>query len=126
MEAMWQGVAIEASFGDQSALGLMRVVSERKAELEDEAERGQFVMYEVEVEDADIDKVVAAAERAMRSSWYIHLVNGGEMKIVFRGCHFDVRRGDPASLQAARDYALSHGVNEHQLPVEGFFDDPFS
>lgn len=123
----WCGVAITESFDDLGVLEKMHIVTTKVEHLEGEEGIGTFHFHKVEVNDADIDQVVALVSSAIKPSWFLHLISGtgDRMKVVFHGKYFDVKKGDDQALREVVEYGKQHGVHEDQLQLYRLFDNPY-
>ncbi|WP_131786404.1 hypothetical protein [Protofrankia symbiont of Coriaria ruscifolia] len=123
---VWCGVLIEESLDGPALLEEVNVVGSSAVLLEEEAERGEVTFRRVEVPEASVDAVVAKAARSIKDAWYLHLVKGDQMKVVFRGKVFTLIRGDEDALRAAVAYGIRrHGIRRAQLGLARLFDQPF-
>lgn len=124
-DTVWRGVFIEESLDDPSLLDEVTVVGSSAVRLEEEAERGEFTFKRVEVPDEACGTVIARATQAIKPAWYLHLVSGDQMKVVFRDRVFSVSRGDTRALRAVADYGAGQGIHPAQLDIAPLFDHPF-
>jgi hypothetical protein len=124
-DTVWRGVFIEESLDDPSLLDEVTVVGSSAVRLEEEAERGEFTFKRVEVPDKAFGTVIARAAQAIKPAWYLHLVSGDQMKVVFRDRVFAVSRGDASALRAVVDYGVGQGIHPAQLDLARLFDHPF-
>jgi hypothetical protein len=122
---VWRGVLIEESLQNTAIPSEFRVIDTRLSFLESEEKRGTMHFHNVEVDDADKDKLVAALRANLKPGWYCHLVNDGVMVVVFSGESFTIQRGDIRSAEAARQYGASQGILSEQMTFEHLLERPF-
>lgn len=109
----WYGWIIEQSLDDQSIFDQFTTIK-MKSEEEDWKE------HILEVPESKIEAVVESLRKHLKVGWYAHLVKGDEMIVIYKDKEFKVKEdGDYAPM---RDWGLSNGVPEHQLPERGLFD----
>lgn len=109
----WYGWIIEQSLDNQS---LFDMVSTIKMKSEEE----NWKEHIVEVSDEKLDGVVKFLTQHLMEKWYAHLIRGNQMVVVYKGKEFRIKEGD--DYTPMREYGLSHGVIEDQLPGQGLFD----
>lgn len=122
---LWKGVFIEEGFEDLSALDYALIKQTDSWEFEGEVGRGKFHFHKIEVYGAKLDEFVKLAQQAIKDSWYLHLVKGDSMKVIFSEIVFNVSRGDKEQFNHIRKYAISEGIHPEQLDLERLLDNPF-
>lgn len=122
----WKGIAIDESFQCSTMPPAMRIVGSRSVRLAGEEDQGPVHFRAIIVKDEDISEVIHWARRTLRSGWYMHLVQGRQMRVVYQNRVFDVVADDPQSIERARQYGIQIGIHPRQLSLEKLFEDPFS
>jgi hypothetical protein len=122
---VWKGVIIQEGLKDSSILEHVKIVKTDMERLEEEEGLGDFHFHKVEVNDQDLNTVVEMAMNGLRESWYMHLVNGERMKVIFSGKVFEVQKGDTNQFKKIKEYAISQGILEEQIEVERLIDNPY-
>jgi hypothetical protein len=124
-DTIWRGVIIEESLEDPSLLDDLAITGSSAAQLEEEAWLGEFKFVCVEVPDASVEVITALAAQVIKPVWYLHLVNGDQMKVIFRDKVFTLNRADVDALQAVVEYGIGQGIHPAQLDLGQLFDNPF-
>ena len=122
----WRGIAIEESFTRATLPPRARKVSTRFGPLGGEESQGPVHLHAITVMEEDLDIVAGWARNNLRSGWYMHLVKGNRMLVIFRGHVFDLIRGDREAIERTRRFGIYSGVHPEQLPLEKLFGDPFA
>ncbi len=122
---VWKGVVIEESLTDKSILEIVKIMKTRKATLEGESERGNLTFLYIELEDERKDDFVRKAVSSMKDRFYIHVCKGAEMVVIYRNRNFEFSADETDKINEARDYGLSIGILEEQLPSEHLIKNPY-
>lgn len=109
----WYGWVIEQSLDNQSLFDMVPTLR-MKSEEEDWTE------HIIEVPEDKINDVINFLKQNLKSGWYTHLVKGKQMIVVYKDKDFRIKEGDDFAL--IREYGLSIGVPQEQLPDSGLFD----
>ena len=125
---MYSGVIIEESLANRQALEGLNIVKQEVEKVTDAHETpwlAQWTCDTVEIPEADIETVVqklsAAIDTAYIGNWYCDFRNDNWHYVVFSGKIFKIDRKKREAYDEMREYALSIGLPEHQLPMfEGF------
>lgn len=122
---MWKGVIIRESLQDISVLNDVSIVNTRESRLESEEGRGTFHFHSIEVSEDKIVHVLESLKKSLKPNWYIHLVKGDDIQVIFSGTMMRAKRGNAKEFEAIKTYALSKGIHADQLPLEHLLDHPF-
>ena len=125
---MYSGVIIEESLANKQALEGLNIVKQEVEQVTDKHETpwlARWTCDTVEIPEADIETVVqklsAAIDTAYIGNWYCDFRNDNWHYVVFSGKIFKIDRKKREAYDEMREYALSIGLPEHQLPMfEGF------
>jgi hypothetical protein len=118
-------VLIEESLTDLSILPRLSIIATRVTTLEEEVSKGEFHFHSVEVADKDLQEIIDFVSEKIKDSWYFHLVKDDEMIVMFHRKVFKAHKTNQKEIDEIRDYALSKGIIEEQLPLEKLFDNPY-
>lgn len=124
--ATWRGIAIEESFTRPMVPPGVHHVSTRSGRLGGEEDKGEVRFHAITVNDGKLDSVTDWARRNLRPGWYMHLVKGKRMRIVFPDHVFDIIKDDHEGIERVRRFGIDAGVHPKQLPLEKLFEDPFA
>lgn len=125
---MYSGVIIEESLANRQALEGLNIVKQEVEQVTEEHETpwlAQWTCDSVEIPEADIESVVQKLSVAIDTehigNWYCDFRNNDWHYVVFSGRIFKIDRSKREAYDEMREYALSIGLPEHQLPnFEGF------
>lgn len=125
---MYSGVIIEESLANKQALEGLNIVKQEVEQVTEEHETpwlAQWTCDTVEIPEAEIEAVVqklsAAIDTEHIGNWYCDFKNNDWHYVVFSGKIFKIDRKKREAYDEMREYALSIGLPEHQLPMfEGF------
>jgi hypothetical protein len=121
----WRGVAIREAFDTNHIPPDAHVVRSWVAHLEGDA-ANVVCFCAIDVTSTAVERVTQWASRRIRVGWYMHLVLGDRMRVIFRGRVMECNAGDPASIERVRQHGIATGIHVEQLELEKLFDDPFS
>lgn len=125
---MYSGVIIEESLANKRVLEGLKI---SKQEIEQVTEAHETPWLErwtcdtVEIPESEIDEVVQKLSESIDTehigNWYCDFRNNDWHYVVFSGKIFKIDRKKREAYDEMREYALSIGLPEHQLPqFEGF------
>lgn len=125
---MYSGVIIEESLANRRALEGLNIVKQEVEQVAEEHETpwlAQWTCDTVEIPEEDIESVVQKLSVAIDTehigNWYCDFRNNDWHYVVFSGRIFKIDRSKREAYDEMREYALSIGLPEHQLPnFEGF------
>ncbi len=125
---MYSGVIIEESLANKQALEGLNIVKQEVEQVTEEHETPwltQWTCDTVEIPEAEIEaavqKLSAAIDTEHIGNWYCDFRNDNWHYVVFSGKIFKIDRSKREAYDEMREYALSIGLPEHQLPMfEGF------
>lgn len=109
----WYGWVIEQSLDDKSLLDMVSTIKMK-------SEEENWKEHIVEIPDKKVNEMVEFLKRHLLKGWYAHLIKGDQMIVVYRNKKFQVKEG--GNYTPMRNYGLSNGVIEEQLPDQGLFD----
>lgn len=125
---MYSGVIIEESLANKQALEGLNIVKQEVEQVTEEHETpwlARWTCDTVEIPEAEIEaavqKLSAAIDTEHIGNWYCDFRNDDWHYVVFSGKIFKIDRSKREAYDEMREYALSIGLPEHQLPMfEGF------
>lgn len=125
---MYSGVVIEESLSNKQALEGLNIIKQEVEQVTEEHETpwlAQWTCDTLEIPESEIDVVAQKFSEAIDTShignWYCDFKNADWHYVIFSGKIFKIDRKSPEVYGEMRDYALSIGLPEHQLPrFEGF------
>ena len=121
----WKGVVIEESLEDRGLLKMVKVVRSEEATLEGEEGKGMMHLQYFELDEANTDKFISMARKAVKHGWYIHICRGGTMVVVFKGKAFEFTKAQEDAIQRAEDYGASIGILRGQMGFRKMIDNPW-
>lgn len=123
---MYSGVIIEESLANKQALEGLKIVKQEVEQVTEEHETPwltQWTCDTVEIPEADIETAVKKLSDAIDTkyigNWYCDFRNDNWHYVVFSGKIFKIDRKKREAYDEMREYALSIGLPEHQLPNGG-------
>lgn len=119
---MWQGVVIEESLSDKSALEEVKITATKISKLEQENRVMTF--HSVEVLDSFKEEYVKKVKKNIKKSFYTHLCKDGNMIVIFHNKVFTFAKSD-SQLEKAKEYGKSIGIMAEQMPFEHLINNPF-
>lgn len=125
---MYSGVIIEESLANKQALDGLKIVKQEIEQVTEAHETPwleQWTCDTVEIPESEINERIQALSNAIDTehigNWYCDFKNSDWHYVVFSEKIFKIDRKNPEAYNEMRDYALSIGLPEHQLPrYEGF------
>ena len=121
----WKGVIIEESLEDKEILKLFRIVGTRESYLESEEYKGTLKFHNIEVDDVRKEQFVNKAASSIKQGWYIHIVKGDMMIVIFKGKFFEFSEHDVVKIEEAKQYGLQIGIVSEQMDFESLIKNPF-
>lgn len=122
---LWLGVLIEESLEDPAVLKKVSIVSTECTLLEGEAQGQQLQFHKIEVSESDVEDICFEVSRAIRPTWYFHIVSGSKMIVVFRDEILRAEKSDPESIERIIKYGTAHGVLPEQIELHRLIDNPY-
>jgi len=119
---VWKGVILEESLEDKSILKLVKIIKTDVSKLGGEDRVMTFHYFELD--DKDKDRFVNRGIKAIKQSFYMHIVKEGVMYVIYKSHMFKFSKGFP-ELETAREYGLSIGIIKKQMPFEKLLKNPF-
>ncbi len=117
------GTIIEESLEDKSVLGMVKILSTKVEEVEEEHQTPwlkQWTLHKVEILESKADIVARKLSETLRhgaehDSWYADYKNKKWHYIVFPNKIFKIDRIDAKGYAGARAYGISLGIPEYQV-----------
>ncbi len=122
---MWKGVIIGESLENKGLLSAVDIVGTKKSFLEGEKNKGIFHLYKILVGDSEKLSFVAAASKAIKQGFYIHICHGGRMVVIFKDKTFEFSEQDNEKIEAAKMYGTSIGILKVQMDFEYLLHNPY-
>ena len=122
---LWLGVLIEESLEDPAVLKKINIVKTECMRLEEEGQGQQLQFHKIEVSESDVEDVCFEISRAIRPTWYFHIVSGSKMIVVFRDEIMRAEKSDPESIERIIKYGTTHGVLPEQIELHRLIDNPY-
>lgn len=122
----WRGIAIQESFEGPGLPPRTSLVRTRSRPLGGEEDQGPVHLQAIVVRDEDLEEVTDWASQNLRPGWYMHLVKGDKMRVVFHGHVFDLTKGNHERIEHVRRFGIETGIHPKQLHFEKLFDHPFA
>ncbi len=88
MEKIWRGWIIDKSLKDKSTLSGFKVIKSQEEENNNGDEKQIWVLYTVEIEEKNVEKVAKVLEKQIKLEYYAHFTNGRRLLIVFHNKYF--------------------------------------
>lgn len=109
----WYGWIIEQSLDDKSLFDMVFTIKMK-------SEEKNWKEHIIEIPNEKLNEIVEFLKHHLLKNWYAHLIKDNQMIAIYKKKKFQVKEGD--DYTPMRDYGLSHGVIEEQLPDQGLFD----
>lgn len=125
---MYSGVVIEESLANKQVLEGLKIVKQEIEQVTEAHETpwlSQWTCDTLEIPEGEIDNIAQKFSEAIDTkfvgNWYCDFKNADWHYVIFSGKVFKIDRKNPEGYREMREYALSIGLPEHQLPrFEGF------
>lgn len=109
----WHGWIIEQSLDDRN-------IFDKFPTLKMKSEEDNWKEHIVKIPDKKVNEMIKFLKRHLLKGWYAHLIKDDQMIVVYNNKKFQVKKG--GDYTPMREYGLSNGVIEEQLPDQGLFD----
>lgn len=93
---------VQDGLKDASVLDHVGIVENRVKEL---GVSGKWTVLEVSVNEEDFDKVIKKLKKGLRPAWYAVFERKNRQVIVFKGKHFNIKKGSSKSLAHVKNWA---------------------
>lgn len=117
---IFTGLIIAESLADTGLLSDTRITITRQEtwDIGDRAADWQpttWTAIYIEGDDNVLPVVAKLVSQSIKECWYANLSDDNTEYVVFKGKIFKYPKGDTATKRKAQDYAIAHGVPEHQV-----------
>ncbi len=108
---MWKGIIDINVLENKDLLELTEII-----------ERTEDI-YKIGVEDRKKEDFIQKAIKSIKEKCYLYLVKEGVMYVIFKNHMFKFSKGYP-ELETARNYGISQGISEKEMPFEKLINNP--